>query len=172
MRGYLIAAGIYYLIITASHPFYERAALAVLMGLSAVAAVVCLGFHRLLRNPASAQLTLEMAALATNALILANVVAYLSIHYEAPKLVYFVIMALGFATVGPSVRILAPSVILALAALVFFAGQAGPGAAGSMPSSAGGRLRGYRAFEHDPRRGDARTARPPGRRGPEPPDRA
>ncbi|WP_347340381.1 ATP-binding protein [Phenylobacterium glaciei] len=131
VRGYLIAAGIYYLIITASHPFYERgAALAVLMGLSAVAAVVCLGFHRLLRNPASAQLTLEMAALATNALILANVVAYLSIHYEAPKLVYFVIMALGFATVGPSVRILAPSVILALAALVFFAGQAGPGAAG------------------------------------------
>ncbi|CAN5491470.1 ATP-binding protein [soil metagenome] len=131
VRGYLIAAGIYYLIITASHPFYEKgAALAVLMGLSAVAAVVCLGFHRLLRNPASTQLTLETAALATNALILANVVAYLSIHYEAPKLVYFVIMALGFATVGPSVRILAPSVILALAALVFFAGKAGPGAAG------------------------------------------
>lgn len=131
VRGYLIAAGIYYLIITASHPFYEKGAeLAILVGLSAVAAVVCFGCHRLLRNPASAHLTLEMGALAANALILTNVVAYLSIHYEAPKLVYFVIMALGFATVGPSVRILVPSVILALTALVFFAGQAGPGVAG------------------------------------------
>ena len=131
VRGYLIAAGIYYLIITASHPFYEKGAeLAILMGLSAVAAVVSFGCHRLLRDPASAHLTLEMGALAANALILANVVAYLSIHFEAPKLVYFVIMALGFATVGPSVRILVPSVILALAALVYFAGQAGPGAAG------------------------------------------
>ena len=131
VRGYLIAAGIYYLISTSSHPFYEKgAALAILMGLSAVSAVVCLGFHRLLRNPGSAHRTLELAALAANALILANVVAYLSIHFEAPKLVYFVIMALGFATVGPSVRILAPSVILALAALVIFAGEAGPGAAG------------------------------------------
>lgn len=131
VRGYLIAAGIYYVIITASHPFYETgSALAILMGLSAVSAVVCLGFHRLLRNPGSAHLTLEMAALATNALILANTVAYLAIHFEAPKLVYFVIMALGFATVGPSVRILVPSVVLALTALVIFAGQAGPGAAG------------------------------------------
>ena len=131
VRGYLIAAGIYYLIITASHPFYEKgAALAILMGLSAVSAVVCLGFHRRLRNSAATHLTLEMAALAANALILANVVAYLSIHFEAPKLVYFVIMALGFATVGPSLRVLAPSVIVALTALVLFAGQAGPGAAG------------------------------------------
>ena len=131
VRGYLIAAGLYYVIITASHPFYETgAALVTLAGLSAVSAAVCLGCHRLLRNPASAHLTLEMAALAANALILANVVAYLSIHFEAPKLVYFVIMALGFATVGPSVRILVPSVILALTALVFFAGQAGPGVAG------------------------------------------
>ena len=130
VRGYLIAAGIYYLIITTSHPFYEKgAALAILMGLSAASAVVCLGFHRVLRNPGSAHLTLEMAALATNALMLANVVAYLSIHFEAPKLVYFVIMALGFATVGPSVRILVPSVIAALTALVMFAGEAGPGAA-------------------------------------------
>ena len=131
VRGYLIAAGIYYLIITASHPFYETGwALAILAGLSAVSAVVCVGFHRLLRDPGSAHLTLEMAALAANALILANVVAYLSIHFETPKLVYFVIMALGFATVGPSVRILVPSVVLALTALVILAGQAGPGVAG------------------------------------------
>ena len=131
VRGYLIAAGIYYLIITASHPFYETgAALVILAGLSAVSAVVCLGAHRLLRAPGSAHLSLEMAALVTNALILANTVAYLSIHLEAPKLVYFVIMALGFATVGPSVRVLFPSVVLALAALVFFAGLAEAGAAG------------------------------------------
>ena len=131
VSGYLIAAGIYYLIITASHPFYETgAALVILAGLSAVSAVVCLGAHRLLRAPGSAHLSLEMAALVTNALILANTVAYLSIHLEAPKLVYFVIMALGFATVGPSVRVLFPSVVLALAALVFFAGLAEAGAAG------------------------------------------
>ncbi|WP_340646458.1 ATP-binding protein [Phenylobacterium sp.] len=131
VRGYMIAVGIYYVIITASHPFYETgSSLAILMGLSAVSAVVCLGVHRLLRNPGPSHLTLELGALATNALMLANVVAYLAIHFEAPKLVYFVIMALGFATVGPSVRILAPSVVLALTALVMFAGQAGPGAAG------------------------------------------
>lgn len=131
VRGYLIAAGLYYVIITASHPFYETgAALVTLAGLSAVSAAVCLGCHRLLRNPASAHLTLEMAALAANALILANVVAYLSIHFEAPKLGLFRDHGPGVRHRGAQRPHPGSSVILALTALVFFAGQAGPGVAG------------------------------------------
>ncbi|MBP8246260.1 MAG: response regulator, partial [Phenylobacterium sp.] len=130
VRGYLLAAAIYYLIITLSHPFYEKGAdLLILTGLSAVTGVVGFAFYVRLGDKAGSYLGLEAAALIVNALLFVNVVAYMTLHFEAPKLVYFVIMALGFATVGPSRRVLYPSTFAALAGLVLMAGRAGPGVA-------------------------------------------
>src|SRR4051812_12993483 len=51
LRGYLVAAGAYYCVITASHPFYETGvALVVLEGLAAAAAVAGFWFWRRLKT--------------------------------------------------------------------------------------------------------------------------
>ncbi|WP_099446340.1 ATP-binding protein, partial [Caulobacter sp. B11] len=125
LRGYLIAAAGYYALISFSHPFYEHGlVLVVLEGLALTAAVLSLYlWRRLARRPTS--LTgLEVAALAVNALFLANVAAYQAVHFEAAKLVYFVLLALVFATTAPSPRVAYASAFAALISLFLMARDA------------------------------------------------
>ncbi|MES2342080.1 MAG: ATP-binding protein [Pseudomonadota bacterium] len=129
VRGYLLAASVYYLIISISHPFYETgSALVTLVGLAAGASTFCLAGYAWCGRQDVSYPSLEGLTLGANLLIIANVAAYLALHFEPPKLIYFVIMALGFATVGPSRRVLYPCVGIALVALVVFAAEIGPGA--------------------------------------------
>ena len=127
VRGYLLAVGVYYFIITCSHPFYETgAALLVLAGLSLVTGLVSLAGYRLCASPQTSYARLQIVTLITNLLMLANVLAYLLAHFESPKLIYFVLLALGFATVGPSRRVLYSSAVAALVALIAMAARGGP----------------------------------------------
>jgi signal transduction histidine kinase/ActR/RegA family two-component response regulator len=124
-RGYLIAAAVYYCLISASHPFYEVGAnLIVLDGLSIVAAGYGLAAWWILGKDRTTGIRLEALVLGMNALFLANVVAYQAIHFEPQKLVYFVLMALVFATSAPTRRVAFISVSLAVAGLIWMARQA------------------------------------------------
>lgn len=125
VRGFLIAAGCYYLLISASHPFYETGpALWVLEGLAIVAAAVALFWWRRLKRAPLSMLRMEIAAATTNLLFIANVAGYLLIHFEPLKLVYFILMALVFGTSAPSRRVAYLSVAAAVAGLVLMARNA------------------------------------------------
>ena len=124
-RGYLIAAAIYYCLISASHPFYEVGTnLLILDGLSIAAAGYGLAAWWLLGLGRTGGMRLEAVVLGMNALFLANVIVYQRIHFEPQKLVYFVLMALVFATSAPSRRVAFVSVSLAVAGLIWMAGRA------------------------------------------------
>ena len=121
LRGYLLAAGVYYVIVSLSHPFFETGpALAVLSGLSLLAAGCALGFWWRFATPVRLP-QLELGALAMNALFMANVVTYQTLHFEALKLIYFVLMALVFATSAPTRRVAYVSSAAAIVGLVVMA---------------------------------------------------
>jgi signal transduction histidine kinase/ActR/RegA family two-component response regulator len=124
LRGYLLAAAAYYTVISLSHPFYEKGLeLVVLEGLALLAAATGFGLWRRLKAPPKMS-DLEAAALAMNALFMANVVAYQILHFEPAKLVYFVLMALVFATSAPTRRVALVSVGAAIVGLVLMARHA------------------------------------------------
>ncbi len=124
-RGYLIAASLYYWLISASHPFFEAGGnLIILDGLSIVAAIYGLAAWRILGKRAINGPSLEALVFGMNALFLANVTAYLSIHFEAQKLVYYVLMALVFGTASPTRRVAFISVSLSIVGLIWMARQA------------------------------------------------
>jgi signal transduction histidine kinase/ActR/RegA family two-component response regulator len=121
-RGYFLVTGIYYSIITFTHPFFEHGlTLGVLAGLALVSAIVCFASHRLLRRPDISLARLEGLTVLVNLAMFANVAAYLSIHYEEHKLVYFVLMSLVFATSSPTRRVTIPSIAVALGGLLIMA---------------------------------------------------
>jgi len=125
LRGYLVAAAIYYSLISLSHPFYEKGlGLVVLGGLAVVAAVTGLWLWRRLKSHPPRMLGLEAAALAMNALFMANVLAYQILHFEPAKLVYFILMALVFATTAPTRRVALVSVVAAIVGLLLMAREA------------------------------------------------
>jgi signal transduction histidine kinase/ActR/RegA family two-component response regulator len=122
VRGYLLAVGCYYCIIAAQHPLYEQGhALWILTSLAGLAAVTCLAFGWMMTQEKVGPLGVEAAALNANVFLLANVVASQVLHFDERKLVYFVIMALCFATAGPTRRITYPSVAAALTCLILMA---------------------------------------------------
>jgi len=120
VSGYLLATSIYYALICVSHPFYEKGvALVVLEGLSVTACLYAVCAWAMLRRGRIMGLPLEAVALGMNALFLINTVAYQTLHFEAQKLVYFVLMALVFATSAPSRRVALTSATAAIAGLVW-----------------------------------------------------
>ena len=124
-RGYLIATAIYYALISLSHPFYETgAAFLVLEGLAIGSAIYALGGWIALRRGKIMGLPLEAVILGMNGLFLTNTLAYQALHFEPQKLVYFVLMALVFATSAPSRRVSLASVAAAIAGLVMMTRQA------------------------------------------------
>ena len=125
LRGYLAAAAAYYVVISCSHPFYEKGlGLVTLEGLAVAAAVTGLWLWRRLKTRPPEMPGLEITALAMNTLFMANVVAYQILHFEPAKLVYFILMALVFATSAPTRRVALVSVGAALAGLLLLARNA------------------------------------------------
>ena len=119
-RGYLIAAAVYYALITVTHPLYEKGwALPVLTSLSAAAALYAFWGWVALRRGQIVGRALEVVVLGMNALFLVNVFAYHLLHFEAHKLVYFVLLALVFATSAPTRRVSLISVAAAIAGLAW-----------------------------------------------------
>ncbi|WP_291871052.1 ATP-binding protein [Caulobacter sp.] len=124
VRGYLLATSVYYALISLSHPFYEKGlALVVLEGLAVVACLYAVGAWAVLRKGKIMGLPLEALALGMNALFFINTLAYQTLHFEAQKLVYFVLMALVFATSAPSRRVALISATTAIAGLIVMTRQ-------------------------------------------------
>lgn len=127
VQGFLGVLGLYYCVVTIAHGFEEQGwNLAVLAGLSAITAVMVLGFAWLVRRGERRLTRIEVMVLAANIAILANVVVYLLIHYQEHKLSYFVVMSLAFATASPTRRTAYPSVAVALACMWLMATQSSP----------------------------------------------
>ncbi len=125
VRGYLLAAACYYVVISCAHPFFEVGAnLLYLEGLAVIAALSAGLLWRDLKRRPPSMLRLEVAAACVNLLLLVNVVAYLTIHFEPLKLVYFVLMALVFGTSAPSRRVAFASVAMAVTGFLMLARNA------------------------------------------------
>ncbi|WP_374344633.1 ATP-binding protein [Phenylobacterium sp.] len=125
VRGYLLAAACYYVVISCAHPFFEVGAnLLYLEGLAVIAALSAGLLWRDLKRRPPSMLRLEVAAVCVNLLLLVNVVAYLTIHFEPLKLVYFVLMALVFGTSAPSRRVAFASVAMAVTGFLMLARNA------------------------------------------------
>ncbi|MCY1646943.1 ATP-binding protein [Caulobacter sp. SL161] len=121
-RGYLLAAAIYNSLIAIAHPFYETGlTLVMLTGLTGATAIYAFGAWFLLRRRRIVGGHLEWLVLGMNALFLGHVTAYHLFHLEPQKLIYFVLLALVFATSAPSRRVANVSVGAALVSLVFIA---------------------------------------------------
>lgn len=126
VRGYFLAASLYYAFIGASHPFYEQgSSLLVFEALAIAASLSGLYFWWSFgREARTERWRLELAVLCVNGLFMANVLAYQLVHFEAPKLVYFVLMALVFGTSAPSLRVAYVSTASAIIGLVVMAQRA------------------------------------------------
>jgi signal transduction histidine kinase/ActR/RegA family two-component response regulator len=123
--GYLIAAAAYNFLIAVAHPFYETGlALVVLEGLTAATALHAFCAWLVVRRGRTFGVALELLVLGMNALFLSHVTAYHLFHLEPQKLVYFVLLALVFATSAPSRRVANISVAGALASLAVMASRA------------------------------------------------
>ncbi|MFY8208113.1 MAG: ATP-binding protein [Caulobacter sp.] len=121
-RGYLLAAAIYNSLIAIAHPFYEKGlALVMLTSLTGATAIYAFSAWFLLRRRRIVGGHLEWLVLGMNALFLGHVTAYHLFHLEPQKLIYFVLLALVFATSAPSRRVANVSVGAALVSLVFIA---------------------------------------------------
>ena len=124
-RGYLIATAFYYVLISLSHPFYEKGlAFAVLEGLAVFSALYAFASWFVIGKARLGGLGLELLVLGMNGLFLGNTVAYQLIHFEPAKLVYFVLMSVAFATSAPSRRVALVSVAAAMACLGWMASDA------------------------------------------------
>ncbi|MEW6018531.1 MAG: ATP-binding protein [Pseudomonadota bacterium] len=118
---------LYYLVISLSHPFFERGLdLAVLLTLSSTTTVSAFLIWRRLATPLSLA-RMELAALVLFGLPLANVVAQQLVLFEPLKLVYFVILALAFAISAPTRRVGYSCALAAMVALVIMAGDVASG---------------------------------------------
>jgi signal transduction histidine kinase/ActR/RegA family two-component response regulator len=124
VRGYLLGAAGYYVFISLSHPFYETGWNLALLESMAVASAAT-GFFCWwgLKRTRPDTIKLEAAAAGMNVLLMANTIAYQTLHFEPPKLVYFVLMALAFATSAPTRRLALVSVPVAIAGLLWMARQ-------------------------------------------------
>ena len=123
--GYLIAGAAYNFLIAIAHPFYETGlALIVLEGLTAATALYAFCAWLVVRRGRTVGVTLELLVLVMNALFLGHVTAYHLFHLEPEKLVYFLLLALAFATSAPSRRVANISVAAALISLAVMASRA------------------------------------------------
>ena len=127
LKSYMMIVGLYYALVTMIHPLEEQGEnLAVLAGVSSISAVMALGFALLLERGERRPALLESMSLSINTMVLANVVTYLTIHYEVHKLAYFPIMALAFATASPTRRSAYPSIAAALVCMWLMSQAASP----------------------------------------------
>ena len=127
VRTYLLAVAGYYSLITVVHAAVEKGRLLwLLVALSIIAVLACVAAWNWISRPNSRLWQLEVGALVGNAALFGNVLVYLQTHpAETHKLVYFVLMAMAFATSGPSRRVVYASVALSLGSMIALATAVG-----------------------------------------------
>lgn len=128
VRGFLLPGAAYYFLVTWLHWQDESGfSLLILGGISLLTAVSYTAFRWLLLPAGRTSLQrLEAVGFATNLLMYSNVLAYMLMHYEEQKLIYFVLMAVVFSTSGVTLRATLASVVLSIGSLFWFSAQASP----------------------------------------------
>ncbi|MCL6708268.1 EAL domain-containing protein [Pseudomonas sp. R2.Fl] len=125
-RGFLLPGCAYYVFVTWGHWQDETGLnLLILTGLSALTALAY-GLMRqlvLVRRPVGLGV-LECCGILANLLMYSNVFAYMTLHFEQAKLVYFVLMAVVFSTSGVTLRGTLGSIALSIGSLFWFARNA------------------------------------------------
>ncbi|MGQ3077838.1 MAG: putative bifunctional diguanylate cyclase/phosphodiesterase [Allorhizobium sp.] len=128
VRGFLLPGAAYYFLVTWLHWQDESGfSLLILGGISLLTAVSYTAFRWLLLPAGRTSLPrLEAVGFATNLLMYSNVLAYMLLHFEEQKLIYFVLMAVVFSTSGVTLRATLASVVLSIGSLFWFSAQASP----------------------------------------------
>ncbi|MGZ3304975.1 MAG: putative bifunctional diguanylate cyclase/phosphodiesterase [Asticcacaulis sp.] len=118
IRAYFLVVGLYYGVAFGLRFVSERGAgLVTLAALTGMTAVAALGFRHAMRGTVDLR-RLEGASLIVNLLMLANPILYMSLHFEQPRIVFFLYLAVLYALSGASWRILVPSVGACVAAMI------------------------------------------------------
>jgi diguanylate cyclase (GGDEF)-like protein len=128
IRGFLLPCAAYYTFVTWGHWRDETGLqFVVLAGLSALTVFACLAMWRWLGTVRPVTLgRVELVGLVANVLIYANVALYMYLSFKEPKLIYFVLIAVVFATSGVTFRASALSVGLSMGTLFWFASTVSP----------------------------------------------
>ena len=128
IRGFLLPCVAYYTFVTWGHWRDEHGLhLLILAGTSSTTVAACLLMWRWLRDARTVTLRrLELVGLTANLLIYANVALYMLLSFQEPKLIYFVLTAVVFATSGVTFRASALSVGLSVATMIWFASTVSP----------------------------------------------
>jgi diguanylate cyclase (GGDEF)-like protein len=128
VRGFLLPGCAYYLFVTWGHWRDETGAGLLILGGISLATVIAYAVFRgvLLPEGRTTLARLEAVGLAANLLLYANVLAYMLLHLEEQKLVYFVLIAVVFSTSGVTLRATIACVILSIGTLLWFARGASP----------------------------------------------
>jgi diguanylate cyclase (GGDEF)-like protein len=128
VRGFLLPGCAYYLFVTWGHWRDETGSNLVILGGISLATVIAYAIFRtfLLPEGRTTLAWLEAVGLAANLLLYSNVLAYMLLHLEEQKLVYFVLIAVVFSTSGVTLRATVACVILSIGTLIWFARGASP----------------------------------------------
>jgi len=126
LRGYFCAFALYYVVMLPTHLVYysglDKLKMGALCSLAAAFGLVCAW---VLRKPTTPMRTAIML-LTMNVLVVANVVASLSIEMQPAKLTYFIIMVMVFGLASISLRQSLLSISMALTAMLFFLPKVDP----------------------------------------------
>jgi diguanylate cyclase (GGDEF)-like protein len=128
VRGFLLPGCFYYIFVTWGHWQDETGLNFLILAGISLSTAILYGIFRSVMLPAGrTQLPrLEAIGLITNLLMYANVVAYMMLHFEEQKLIYFVLMAVVFSTTGVTLRATLASVVISIASMFWFAQKAAP----------------------------------------------
>ena len=123
VRNYCLITGVYYAVVVIDRLRTETGmALAILLTLGIVNAAASLFFYFSYVRDTRKLHRLDTASLTVNGLLLANPIVFQILHYDQPRLVYFVFLALVFSVTGVRLRVVVPSLIVTLGALLAIAG--------------------------------------------------
>jgi diguanylate cyclase (GGDEF)-like protein len=115
VSSFCLVNACYYILVTFNRFWTESGQGLVLMaGLSALTMLAGFYFYFFYLKTARRVYQLNIASLTINFLLYLNPVVFQSLHFDSNRLVYFVFLALVFATTGVSLRVIIPSVSLSL----------------------------------------------------------
>jgi diguanylate cyclase (GGDEF)-like protein len=122
VRTFCLITGVYYAIVVFNRFQTETGTdLAILLALAIINSAASFFFYfRYLRNTKSL-LRLDIASSTVNALLLINPITYQFLHYDPQRLIYFAFLALIFGATSVRLRVMLPSFMATLAALIGFA---------------------------------------------------
>ena len=117
-RRYFMVVGAYFSLLWLSRFFTETGKdLAILSVLSAAVVVACFGFSLIYLRSGDKLHRMEIASLTVNILMLLNPLAFEMLHFDQPRMVYFLFLAVLYAISGISLRVLIPSLGFCVASM-------------------------------------------------------